>query len=157
MSNREEKESNFREAKRIVFRLFRFRPRSEKEIRCHLGEKNLPVETVDRIITYCKNLNFIDDASFAQQWMLSRLKKPFGLKRIKLELIEKGINQDIIEETLKNVPDHYNEEAIATTLARKQKLKRPHLGSEISNTRVYGYLTRRGFDTGVIMKVINKL
>ena len=104
MSNKE-KEELFSEARNTVFRLLKFRLRSEKEIYGKLKAKNLPASVIKQTIEYFKALDLIDDCHFAQAWTSSRLKKPFGINRIRLELKENGIDQEIIDETIKEKTD----------------------------------------------------
>src|SRR3990167_4198604 len=105
---REEKEESFRKAQTIVFRLLKFRLRSEKELQEKLKAKKFPASIIQQTIRYFKDLRLIDDHKFAREWASSRLKKPFGLNRIRLELTKMGISTAIAEEILKEAEDHYD-------------------------------------------------
>ena len=154
---REKDEERFRKAQQIVFRLLKFRLRSEKELQRKLKEKKLPGPIIKQTIQYFKDLELIDDHKFAQQWTSSRLKKPFGLNRIRLELKDKGIDVDIIDEALKSAENQYDELKIVTELAQYRASKHRNADPERIKRRIYGYLLRRGFSMNNIIKAIKTL
>jgi len=156
MDNKE-KEERFLKARNSVFRLLNFRLRSEGELREKLAEKSLPIPVIEQTIQYFKDLGLVDDRVFAKQWTASRLKKPFGINRIRLELRKKGISAEIIQETLKEATGRYNELEIVTELANNRALKYKDCDPEKIQQRVYGYLSRRGFSTNTIIKAVKKL
>ena len=86
-------EKSIRKAKIIAYRLLKFRSRSECELRDKLFAKNLPTPIAEQAIRYFKELELIDDELFARQWTSSRMKKPFGLGRIRLELQKRALRQ----------------------------------------------------------------
>lgn len=155
--DKKEKEESFCKARNIVFRLLKFRFHSEEEVRKKLTAKNLPDSVIKQTIQYFKDLGLIDDRRFAQQWISSRLKKPFGINRIRLELKKKGIDSLIIQETLKEATKHYEESEVVTTLARYWASKYKNIAPEKIRQRVYGYLLRRGFNINTIIQVIKSI
>ena len=153
----EKKEDIFFKARNTVFRLLKFRLRSEKEILEKLKAKNLPVSVIRQTIHYFKDLDLIDDRRFAQEWTSSRLKKPFGINRIRLELKTNGIDPAIIETTIKEATDKYEESEVVARLARYRASKYKNIGPEKIRQRVYGFLLRRGFNMNVITKAIKAI
>ena len=156
MGNKKKEDILFK-TRNTVFRLLKFRLRSEKEILEKLKAKNLPVSVIRQTIHYFKDLDLIDDRRFAQEWTSSRLKKPFGINRIRLELKTKGIDPTIIETTIKEATDKYKELEVVTRLARHRASKYKNIDSKKIQQRVYGYLLRRGFSMNVIIKAIKIL
>lgn len=150
-------EEGIRKAKKIVFRLLKFRARSEQELRDKLSVKNLPTPVAEQAIRYFKDCELIDDRLFARQWTSSRMKKPFGLGRIRLELQKKGINAEIIEEVLTDAGRQYDELAVVIPLARHQASKYSNVSVEKIRQRVYGYLSRRGFSANIVIKAIKDI
>lgn len=139
--------------------LLKFRGRSEKEIRDHLQSKKAPLEIIEKIITYCKDLKFIDDEKFAVDWVRSRLTYRLKSKKIiKLELIKKGIEPEIIEKVL---GDSGKNENANTDLDLAKKLVQHRLSRYINLPRqeIYqklgGFLSRRGFDWETIKQAID--
>ena len=150
-------EEGIRKAKKIVFRLLKFRMRSEQELRDKLSIKNLPIPIAEQAIRYFKDCELIDDRLFARQWTSSRMKKPFGLGRIRLELQKKGIDAAIIEEVLTDAGRQYNELAVVLPLAQHQASKYNNVSVEKIRQRVYGYLSRRGFSASIVLKATKDL
>jgi len=152
-----DKDQNIRKAKGIVFRLVKFRLRSEQELRDRLTAKNLPLPTIEQTIRYVKDMGLINDCLFAQQWITSRLKKPFGINRIRLELKEKGIDAEIIKKAIAEVMPGYDEQTIVTELVRHRLRVYKNIDPEKTKQRIYGYLLRRGFNTNASLKAIENI
>lgn len=135
--------------------MLNIRPRSEQEIRDRLRQKNLSVSDVDRTVQYFKQLELLDDREFARQWISSRLRKPFGPQRIRLELRRKGVSEEIVDEELPDQMQAHPEEAAITELISG----RIHLYEGIDpvkrKRRLVAFLQRRGFSLGAIMKAMN--
>ena len=144
-------------AKADVFRLLRIRLRSEREIRAKLKEKKYEPAIIDEVVEYFKGIEQIDDRRFAKGWIASRTLKPFGLSRIKSELIQKGIARDTIEEELEKAAVNFSEEDAVLALAKKRAAKYAGVDPTKRKQRVYGYLLRRGFSPGSVMKALHRL
>jgi len=155
--NNEGTEESFRKAKNIVFHLLKFRLRSERELREKLAVKSLPIPVIEQTIQYFKDLELIDDYRFALQWTSSRLKKPFGVGRIRLELKKKGIDVAIIREALSEATNQYDEFKIVAELVSRRASKYRNIDPAKVKQRVYGYLQRRGFSTNTIIKAIKNI
>ncbi len=154
---REEKEERLHKAQTICYRLLKFRLRSEKELQGKLKERKFPAPMIKQTIQYFKDLDLVDDHEFARQWTSSRLRKPFGINRIRIELQKKGICPTVIEETIKEATDTYEESEIVTELAQYRASKYKHHDPEKTKQRVYGFLLRRGFRMDSIIKAIKTL
>ncbi|MFA5096766.1 MAG: regulatory protein RecX, partial [Candidatus Omnitrophota bacterium] len=75
----------FEKAREYAFLLLKFRLRSENELVQRLRRKKIPAETIKEVISFLEEKKFIDDNVFARAWLSSRLKRPFGLRRIRQE------------------------------------------------------------------------
>ena len=153
----DEEEEIFCKAKDIVYRLLNNRLRSEQEIRLALMSKNFSPPIIERVLQYFQELDLINDVKFAQQWFSSRLQKPFGLNRICLELKQKGVDAAVIEQTLNDLRQAYDELQIVTMLAHRRKSRYKDATAQQMKRRVYGYLKRRGFTAAVILKAVQTL
>ncbi len=146
-----------KKAKNYCFLLLKFRARSEKEIYNSLKRKRFDEEI---ILTACESLKdsgLIDDKSFAKDWIASRLKKPFGLRRIKQELKLKGIEDSLIESNLAEIRGNYSEEDTVSKAIKAKLNKLSGKDSEKVKKHLYGYFLRRGFASETIVNVINQL
>jgi len=136
--------------------LLDYRPRSEKEIKDKLKEKNFEGKIIEETIKKLLNLNLINDSEFAKMWVEDRKKlKPIGKKVLYLELIKKGIKKEIIEEFLEKITE---EDELKTALNLvKGKRKFQSLPYEEAYKKVGSFLSRRGFPYQTVKEVIDKL
>ena len=141
-------------AKEYCFLLLKFRPRSTHELYSRLKKKEFSEAIIKEVIAFLREKKFIDDASFARQWVIWRLKKPYGFKKIAQELREKGIDKDIIESAVEEAKDNFCEEEIVLALAQKKLGQLRDVDKDKRKNRLYGYLLRRGFSPQTVIKVI---
>ena len=143
-------------AKATVFRLFKFRPRSEREIVEKLKSKKISAENINAAIEYFRKLDYIDDRRFAKAWTSSRLVRN-GINRIRFELRKKGISDEIIQETLGRIPEDYSELEAILPVATKRLRKYKNLEPIKTKRRLFEYLARRGFRQGTIHKALRQI
>ena len=143
------------ESKKAIFRLLKYRPRSENEIRIKLRDKEFSPDIIQQTVEYFKKIGAINDQQFAIGWIRSRLNKPLGAYRIGRELRQKGIDDDMIAATLADASQDYDEDAAVVSLAQKRLKKYKAIDPLAARRRLYGYLARRGFSNGAIMKALN--
>ncbi len=141
-------------AKGVVSRLFRFRPRSEQEIRAKLTEKGFSGTIIAETVAYFKKIRLIDDTLFARGWIQSRLNKPFGIKRIRLELKAKGVDEETLNQEFGKAKENYSEPDAIFRLAAKRLKTYQSLEKAVAKRRLSGYLLRRGFSPGAVSKTL---
>ena len=144
-------------ARNIVFLLLKFRQRSEKEVRQRLKRKSISDSIIENVVDYFKELTLLDDRQFARSWIRARLLKPFGVKRIRFELKQKGIPDNIINEELTEASHSEGENEAVTALAKKCLSKYKNLEPIKAKRRTYEYLLRRGFTSEQIQKTLQKI
>lgn len=90
------------------------RPHSVREVRDYLWKKSqpkllksgrktagLPASLTQRVLERLMAKQYLDDYHFAKWWLANRrLKQGVSLRRLRQELAQKGINQDIIDQLL---------------------------------------------------------
>ena len=143
-------------------RFLSFRPRSEKEVIEKLREKKAPQEVIDRIVIQLKDHKFLNDADFAGWFIDQRLRfKPKSLGIIKLELKQKGIAPDTIEQVISNLSEETendspkNDLESAKKLVEKRLIRYKGLNRQEIYQKLGGYLARRGFNWDTIKKSID--
>ncbi len=142
------------QARQIVYRLLKIRLRSEQEIRSRLRLKKIPETTADDVVAYFKELGLIDDRVFARKWIAYRQSKPYGRSRIRFELRNKGIQEDILNEELRQGYEDFSEEQVVCDLAERRAQKYDNIDPEKRRKRIYDYLQRRGFAPNTIIKAL---
>ena len=100
------------------------RPRSKKECRDYLYkkvfEKNLDKTYIDSIIFRLEDKKYLNDENFAKYYVENRfVKKGASFKRLKMELMKKGISKDIIEKVLVD-SDRSDKEELKKIISKKR-------------------------------------
>jgi len=147
---------SFAKARDYAFFLLKFRLRSENELAQRLKLKKIPEETIKEVVSFLKEKRFIDDNVFARAWINSRLKRPLGLRRIKQELRQKGVDKEIIEAQTAKLED-YAEVEIVSDLAKGRLNRLKGIEQVSAKRRVYAFLLRRGFSPEVVIATLNQL
>lgn len=149
--------NNAENARAYAFLLLKFRLRSEEELKTRLKQKGFSETLSQDTVNFLKDKEFIDDRVFARGWVSTRLKRPFGLRKIKQELIQKGLDPEIIDNSLSKVKEDYNESQIVSQLAEQRFSKLKNIEPMKAKARVYGYLVRRGFSPDVVNEIVKGL
>ncbi len=140
-----------------VLKFLSYRPRSEKELRDWFKKKKVGEETQKLIEKKLRDLGYLDDQDFAQWWIEQRMTfRPFGKKRLALELRQKGIDREIIEEQLTKLKDKELEQ-LAEKIAKKKIKSLKGLPYFEAREKLVGFLSRRGFRWSIIKGVIEKI
>ncbi|MDO8619331.1 MAG: RecX family transcriptional regulator [Candidatus Daviesbacteria bacterium] len=149
-----------------MYRLFSVRARSEKEVRNYLrqlsykrktkGQEEISDLAADMLINNLKNKSMVNDLEFARSWVESRRKsKQKGINSLKMELIQKGINREIIEEALIRSEEGGEEKLAVQALEKKIRIWKNLPKAEFKK-KAYDFLMRRGFQWEVVKTVVEK-
>jgi regulatory protein len=139
----------------LALRYLGSRQRSEIEVRRYLDTKRIFNEDViESVIDKLKSIKLLDDRLFAESWKNDRLAfKPRSRSAIRRELVNKGVDVDVIEEATSGVDDL--ETALLIAQKRAHRLKQ--LEYPDFYRRLAGYLGRRGYSGEVINTTIKKV
>lgn len=147
-------DDSFEKCYEAALHFLEYRARSESEVRNHLLKKKFDKQHVERCLNKLKQSGFIDDASFAELWIQDRLTyRPKSRSMIKMELLQKGIDKDLVRNVTENIDD---EESAYKAGLKKSKLL-CNLAYPDFYRRLAGYLGRRGFSSGVVHGAVIKL
>ncbi|MBI3109753.1 regulatory protein RecX [Candidatus Daviesbacteria bacterium] len=136
-----------------VYRLLSFRDRSEKEIRDYLKGKS---ENSGEIIEKLKEQGLMNDEKFAKEWVESRRRsKQKGVKALRLELWQKGINKEIIEQVVSYQLLAVSETQIAEKALEKKEKVWKNLEALEFRKKATDFLMRKGFEYEVAKVVVD--
>ena len=131
-----------------------YRARSEKEIQLNLQKHQVLETIIQLVLERLRDASLVNDREFAQQWIENRVRfHPRSKRALSSELYQKGISNQIIEETLLDI----DEEVLARSLAQKKVSKLRTLDKSTFQKKMYGFLSRRGFHYGISKEVISQL
>ncbi|MDI6758328.1 MAG: regulatory protein RecX [Candidatus Omnitrophota bacterium] len=140
------------EAKRYAFLLLKFRLRSEKEIEQRLKKKGFEAKIAKQVVSFLKDKDFINDEIFVNAWIKYRLKKPYGLRKIKQELTQNGLDKHLIDNCISEIKGKdYSEEDIVKEIVIERLTKLKGIEPIKAKRRLYAYLLRRGFSPEATM------
>jgi regulatory protein len=129
------------------------RPRSEKEIKDWMRRKKIDGSFYEYIFEKVKDLNLIDDLSFAKWWVEQRQSfSPKTKKILTNELKIKGVKNEIITEVLSET--EIDEVKMAKDLVNKKSYKWQRFDEKTRRQKISQYLFGKGFDWNVISNVV---
>ncbi|NDL61179.1 regulatory protein RecX [Acerihabitans arboris] len=118
--------------------------------------KNAPAETqiteadIQVVIDYCLQNDWLDDARFALRYVNSRSKRGYGEQKIRMELLQKGIQREIIDNAFTEA--QIDRSAQAQDVAWK-KFGQPLPSDREARAKVQRYLLSRGFSYDEIRSI----
>ena len=143
------------------------RPRSVRELRDYLWRKTLPtkyktkkgeiksragvsIELVDQVLSKLQQKRYLDDYKFAKWWVENRfLKKGVSARRLRQDLVKKGIAKDLIDEVLASSTRRDNGELQKVLIKKAQRYTDPQ--------KLIAYLVRQGFDYDDVKQAVVEL
>ncbi len=136
-------------------RFLGYRARSEAEVQRKLSELGFAPQVVEATIKRLKESQFLGDHQFAQDWIENRSTfRPRSKRMLAMELRQKGVEKDVIEQALAGAEDEY-------TLAYQSAAKYAHrlagVDWETFRKRLGGHLGRRGFSYGTIVPILRQV
>ena len=118
--------------------------KTEAQLRRKLEESEYPKEAVESAIAYVTSYGYLDDRRYAEHYIEWK-KQGKGKARLKMELVQKGISREIIEEVLESTDFGETREMIRQIILKKRKTDIPM--NEKEKQRLYGFLMRKGFSS----------
>ena len=127
--------------------------KTEAQLRRKLEESEYPKEAVESAIAYVTSYGYLDDRRYAEHYIEWK-KQGKGKARLKIELVQKGISREIIEEVLESTDFGETREMIRQIILKKRKTDIPM--NEKEKQRLYGFLMRKGFASSDILAVMRE-
>ena len=141
-----------RAAKRAM-RLLEVRDYAEKRLRQKLETSGYPQEAVDYAIEYVSCFHYLDDRRMAAAYVHAHQENK-SRRRIALDLTRRGIDRDLIEQTLDAEYTASEEDQIRSLLHKKGY--DPTASDPRERGKLYRFLAYRGFSAASIMKALQK-
>ena len=139
-----------------AFKYISIRNRSQFEMEQYLKKKEFEEKIINETVEYLYKRDLLDDYKFAVQFVISKMRgKPRGKNLILKDLYKRGIDRKIsdkaIDECDANVVDLEMVYEFAFKKYEKVKEKKNPL------QKVAYFLSQRGFDSGTVFKILDKL
>lgn len=101
---------------------------------------------------YVQQLGYINDEDYAPrlaEYLIKR--KHWGARRARQEMLRRGLDRDLVENTLADIPEEELDEELTELIAKKYANK---LNDRDDRRRTIAALARRGYDFGAIKRCI---
>ena len=126
--------------------------KTEKQVREHLAGKGYLPAVCDFAVEKLRSYNFLNDGEYAEAYTEFASNRK-GKKLIRMELRNKGIAEEFIDEALSAMPKEREEEAAEVCL---QKYMRGKVCNKETLQKAYRYLLGKGYDYEIIKTALSK-
>ena len=150
------KNQEFEKIYQKALRFLSFRPRSEKEVRNYLIRKTKKIKDVQLLIKELKRENLINDSEFADWWIKQRLDYNHkGPKIIKIELLGKGLDKELVEDKISSVTNKKIEKSALFNIRIKSG-KYLNLQKRVQKVKLIKLLLAKGFEYEVSKRLVDE-
>lgn len=147
-------ESGFTKALGKAFDMLSRKPYSRKELADKLSQSGYDEAIVFEVAQELESLGYINDADYAALFLEHCTSKMWGKKKIRYEMKQKGLSDEIIAEVLGALDDNDTEAEMTDMILARYR------GEDMTDiktkARITRYFASRGFDFAMIDKAIRK-
>lgn len=141
-------------AEKVLMHRLHGRSLSTKEAIEVLRGTDLSRDETEEVIARFTELHYIDEYKLAEQVLHSHgERKGLGRNGVGAELRRRGVNQEIIDATLEELPDDETERAIE--LATKRIGQMDRLDDQTIKRRLQAFLQRKGYNGDICRQAIS--
>jgi regulatory protein len=107
------------------------------------------------VVARLRDYKFLDDTGYARDYAkLRQENSAFGRRRVRQDLIRKGVHAEVVAKTLDAAYEGVAEEALARRHLERKRIPKP--ASEKDAARVARMLLRAGFSPGAIFRILKQ-
>ena len=139
-------------AKKRAMHLLEDMDRTEAGLRKKLRQGLYPAEIIEKAIDYVQSFGYLNDARYAENFILSR-RNSKSRKEIHALLLGKGISDEEISIAFENCYGDQEEQEAVHRILEKKRVD-PKTADDREMQKIYGYLARKGFRYETIRQVI---
>ena len=131
-----------------------YQDRCEKEIVDKLNSLEVNESDTSFIMDFLKEEGFINDERYCRSYVKSKLNlKKWGINKIKLSLMTKGIDRNIIDEVLSEInQDSYREELIKLLKNKKINESDPYK----RKAKLIRYAVGKGYSLSMVVEILKE-
>jgi regulatory protein len=142
--------------KKVAYSFLAYKQRSKKELIKKLKLKKISDASIEKIVELLEKQKYLNDELFAGNFIEDKLNsRPIGKRLAKLKLSEKGIDKEVIEETLNKIYSEDKEAEYAERVLEKYVKKVKYKDAADKKNKCYRYLISKGFDFDTVKKVLS--
>lgn len=123
---------------------------SQDFLAADFGTPDISSAELEQVIDYCRQKDWLNDNRFASVYVSGRSKKGYGEQKIRMELMQKGIDREIIDAAFAEAA--IDQSAQAQAVAWK-KFGQPLPTERLEKIKVQRFLLSRGFSIAEIQSI----
>jgi regulatory protein len=144
-------------ARSYAYKLLSYRSRSRKEMLDKLRTKGFETEDINAVMEFLEKSNLINDAELASElFSYSARSKPLGKNGIRMFMLKRGLDKELIDETLSGHTTEMEEKAAMKFAERRSRVLNNY-PAEVARRRLWAMLQRRGFSADVIRRAVDSV
>lgn len=130
-----------------------YQDRCKKEIYVKLNSYELAEDDKNFIVEFLQDEGYINDERYCRSYVKSKLNlKKWGVNKIKISLIAKGIDRDIIDAVVSEIDqDSYREELVKLLENKKINESDPYK----RKAKLIRYAVSKGYSINDVMEIVN--
>jgi len=128
----------------------------KRQLKTRAEEGELGQAAIEAILIKLKENGYLNDDEFAASYTRLRLENDkFGQRRVRQDLMQKGVHGEVIAKTLENGYGEIDEEQLARQFLARKRIKQPE-GSDAKKqtARILRLMIRGGYSSTVIYKIL---
>lgn len=130
--------------------------RCEADVLKKLKEWKVPQELYESSIGYLKDHRFLHDERFGHLYTNGKFKlKGWGKQKIKVHLLSKNIDENIIESSLEEIDENSYLQQLDKILSTKKKTLKSSDVFELKG-KLYRYALQKGYESSLILQWLDK-
>ena len=150
-------EDNYIKCKNTALKTIERTYKSEKELAQKLALKGYDDHIINRTINFMKEYNLLNDNNYATMYVKDKSRN-IGKKKIKYSLLQKGIDEEIIESELEKIKNDEDKAIVYEMALKKYKVfsKRENDNYKLTQ-KLYRFLMGKGYDYDLIKDVVKSI
>ena len=149
-------ENNYYELLNSCIKRISRRLRSEKEIKNYLEKKTNDIHLIEYIIVELKQKNYINDLLFTKAYLSDKLTLTnSGVNKIKSELYNLGIEEEIINDVLENNNIKNDPKKLENMIKKKIKLNNKYSNNYLKQ-KILNDMINLGYDREEIINILDQ-
>ncbi len=113
---------------------------------------------IEKLVAEFKQKDLLNDAKFARYFAAQQMvMKPAGRRALMAKLKAKGLDSSLSAQAVEAAADGKDELTMARELAESRITSLKGLKPDAAQRRLFGFLSRRGFSSDVVYKVVREM
>lgn len=152
MKTEEERAMNY------VLSLLKFSDRTRMEIIVKLKMKKFNDDIISSVVKRIEDMGFINDERYAEEYIMSKIKKGKSIKFITQKLIEKGIDKNLITDIIsKHKPSSEEMKKMILEFIDKRISRISNLPFEKKYSKILNFLIRQGYSYEDVKDILDEV